>query len=105
MKSLLIVVSLLLFYNTKVMAEETIDPKALHTICAGANAIIATKMEPGIFADEIKSEAKRHAMLARELGATDSDLDQAIHAVGESYNQGKWSWLKITNLGESCSKL
>ncbi len=74
-------------------------------MCAAADAILATKMESGILKDAIRAEAQRHANLARNAGASDSDLSQVIKAIQVAYNNGEWSWEKISELGQSCIKI
>jgi hypothetical protein len=85
-----------------VAAQPELDRKALHAMCAAANAILATQMEPGMLADVVKNEARRHADAAKKWGATDTDLRQFVKATQLAYNDGRMSWAEIADLGESC---
>jgi len=86
-------------------AEQNIEPRTKYAMCAASNALLASKMEPGMLADVIISEAKRHKKLAIKAGATQDDIIQVMDAIRKAYNNGEWSWEKISNLGQSCSKV
>jgi hypothetical protein len=86
-------------------AEELADPKGSYAICAASNAITASRMEPAILADAMKVVAQHNAATARELGATNNDIEQVRRAMQQAHNDGKLSWDKITNLGQSCGEL
>ena len=99
------IVLLSIIISSSLYAEDNTYTKAGYALCAGANAILASKMEPGILADVIKSEAKRHNDLAIKAGATQNDIYQIMDGIKTAYNNSEWSWEKISNLGQSCSKI
>nr|BAF45175.1 hypothetical protein [uncultured bacterium] len=105
MKKIIAIVLLSIITNSPLYAKDNIDPKANYALCAATNAIIASKMEPGILADTIKSEARRYNDLAINAGATQDDVYQMMDAIKTAYNNGEWSWEKIVNLGQSCSNI
>lgn len=90
--------------TTAALAQESPaeDPKAVHALCAAANAILASQGDGGLLDQVIRSEAKRHADAARHLGATNKDLQQFVQALGLQYNAGEITWSEITDLAQGC---
>ena len=100
-----LVASLLVILGDVAVAQGApVDQRMIHAMCAAANAILSTKMEPGMMADYIKAEATRHSDAARKLGATTSDLRQFVEAMAAAYNQKSMSWAEIADMGHDCTK-
>ena len=76
-----------------------------HLVCAAANGILVTRMEPGVMADLITSVGLRHANSARNAGAAESDIRQFIEALGFAYNEGEITWEEIADIAEGCSQI
>jgi hypothetical protein len=104
-KILFIIVSLL---NTSVVFAENNpanEPKAIHALCAAANAILASQGEEGLMDEIIRYEARRHAEAARKLGATDQDIEQFVQTMAQEYNAGRMTWDEISDLAYKCTEL
>ena len=101
--------ALAILYSTLVVApaqaQATTTEKENHAMCAAANALLAARTEPGMFRDILSREAKRHADVARELGATQSDLEQSLTALRLAYDSGTTTWGKIADAGQACTRI
>lgn len=98
-------VALLGFEGTAYSQQPPLTEKEVHVFCAAANALLAVKMEPGMLADRIAAESRRHADAARQFGATETDLQQVIKAMSLSYNEKRLSWDKIVDAGRDCADI
>ena len=103
--------SLLLFaiawMATQALAEEgpRVEPKAIYALCAAANAILSSQGDGGLLDEIIQSEARRHATAARQMGASQEDIEQVVRAMGRQYNVGAISWDEIADLAYQCTEL
>lgn len=85
-------------------SKEVGGSKLFHAQCAASNGILGIKMESGMIADVMVSEAKRHSGLARSKGATNPELNQIIDYMSSAFNAKKINWDKLVEFSKLCSK-
>ncbi len=103
MRTILSTFTALLFTSTAYAQVDFDNPKGHHTMCAAANALVAVKFDEGIMKDLLRSVAQREAALARSLGATDTDIQQALKGFQLANNSGALPWEELVTFAQACS--